>query len=80
MVLIFVVIAFVGLSSRFFPLATGIGWCFEKVLAFAFFAFAILSLFAYVVIDGVVFLFLPIAFLLVAIDTLGARSCSKPMN
>ncbi len=80
MVFIFVVIAFVYLSSRLFPLATEISWCFEKIIAFAFFAFAILSLFAYVVIDGIVFLFLPLAFLLVAIDTLSARSCSEPIN
>ena len=80
MVLIFVVIAFVYLSSRLFPLATEIGWCCEKVIAFTCFAFAILSLFAYVVIDSAVFLFLPIAFLLVAIDTLSVRSRSEPIH
>lgn len=80
MFLIFVVIAFVCLSARFFPLAAEIDWCFKKILALTFFAFAILSLFAYVVIDSLIFLLLPLAFILVSIDTLSTKTNAEPIN
>ena len=74
---LFIVIAFVYLAGRFCSLAVEIDWCFEKIIASVFFAFAITGLFACVVIDGIAFRLLPLAFTLVAIDLLSAPAASK---
>ena len=80
MLLIFVVIAFVCLSIKLFDRVLAINWCFEKFLALAFFTLALLSLFGCVMIDGIVCLLFPLAFILVANDTLNARPCCEPIN
>ena len=80
MFLIIVAIAFVYLSIRFYVLAIGIDWCFEKIVATAFVVMAILSFFVFVIIESVVFHLLPLAFILVAIDLLSARSCAETIN
>jgi len=80
MFLILVAIAFVFLSIKFFSLAVEIDWCFEKIVASAFVAMAILSFFVFVIVESVVFHLLPIAFVLVAIDLLGSKSCSESIS
>lgn len=80
MFLIIVVIAFAYLSIKFYALADGINWCFEKIAASAFFVMAILSFFLFVIIDSIAFHLLPLAFILVAIDLLSARRCSKSIS
>ena len=77
MFLIIVAIAFVYLSIKFYSLAVEIDWCFEKVVASAFVVMAILSFFVFVIIESVAFHLLPLAFILVAIDLLGARAAQS---
>lgn len=77
MFLIIVAIAFAYLSIKFYVLAVGMDWCFEKIAASAFAVMAILSLFFFVVIESVVFQLLPLAFILVAIDLLSAPASSR---
>ena len=76
MLLIFTSIAFVYLCTRFYTLAADIDWCMEKIIASAFILFAIPSFFLFVIVENVAFHLLPIAFALVAIDTLSAKSQS----
>ena len=80
MTLIFVTIVFSFLAIRFYTLAGAVDWCFEKVVATAFVIMAVLSFFVFVIIESPVFHLLPLAFVLVAIDMLSARSCSKPLR
>ena len=77
MFLIIVAIAFVFLSIKFYILADGIDWCFEKIAASAFVVLAILSLFLFVIIESVVLHLLPLAFISVAIDLLSAPASSR---
>lgn len=73
MFLIFAVAAFVYLAVRFFVLSGALDWCFEKIVASLFFSLAIPSLFICVIFESAVFALLPPAFVLVAIDLLGAK-------
>ena len=80
MFLILAVIAFVYLTIRFFALAAAIDWCLEKIVASAFYAFAFSALFVNVIIESFVFLLLPLAFVLVAIEVLGAGRRAEPVR
>lgn len=80
MFLIFAVIAFVYLTIRFFARAATIDWCLEKIVASAFYAFAFSALFVNVIIESFVFLLLPLAFVLVAIELLGAGRRAEPIS
>lgn len=80
MTLIFVTIAFSFLAIRFYTLAGAVDWCFEKVVATAFMVMAVLSFFVFVIVESFVFHLLPLAFVLVAIDMLSARSCSESIR
>lgn len=73
MFLVFVSVVFAYLSIRFYSLAVGIDWCFEKIVALAFAVMAVLSFFVFVIVDSIVFRLLPVAFVLVAIEMLSAR-------
>lgn len=77
---IFVVIGFVYLAIKFFGLAGGIDWGFNKIVASLCFVFATLSLFVFVIIESIVFLMLPIAFGLAAVDLLRACYCAETVN
>ena len=77
---LFIVIAFVYLASKFWALAIEIDWSFFKIIALIFFVFAILELFGCVMIDGVAFRLLPLAFTLVAIELLSAPASSGSTN
>lgn len=65
---ILAVIAFVYLTIMFFNRALEIAWGFAKIAASLFFVLAIPSFFLFVIIDSVVFLLLPLGFMLTAID------------
>ena len=61
-------IAFVYLTVMFFSRALEISWGVAKIVASLFFVLAIPSLFIFVIIDSVVFLLLPLGFMLTAVD------------
>ena len=77
MIHIFAVIAFVYLSVKFFGLACELDWGFSRVVATLFFLFAIPSFFMFVSIDSVVFLLLPLVFMLTAIDLVSVPDGAK---
>ena len=80
MFLILIAIAFTFLCTKFYSLAEKIDWCFEKIAATSFVLMGILSFFIFVIVDCIVFNLLPLAFALVAVDILSARTCSEPIN
>ena len=77
MIHIFSVIAFVYLSVKFFGRALELTWGFSKIAATLFFLLAIPSFFMFVIIDSVVFLLLPLVFMLTAIDLVSAPGHAK---
>ena len=77
MIHIFAVIAFVYLSIKFFGHALELAWGFSKIAATLFFLLAIPSFFMFVIIDSVVFLLLPLVFMLTAIDLVSVPSEAK---
>ena len=77
MIHIFAVIAFVYLTIKFFGLALEITWGFSRIVATLFFLLAIPSFFMFVIIDSVVFLLLPLVFMVTAIDLVSAPSHAK---
>ena len=77
MIHIFTVIAFVYLAIKFFNRALVMTWGFSKIAATLFFLLAIPSFFMFVIIDSVVFLLLPLVFMLTAIDLVSAPSEAK---
>ena len=74
---IFAVIAFVYLTIIFFSRALEISWGAAKIVASLFFLLAIPSLFLFVIIDSVVFLLLPLGFMLTAVDLVSAPARAK---
>ena len=77
MIHIFTVIAFVYLSVKFFARAVEITWGVTRIAATLFFLFAIPSFFMFVIIDSVVFLLLPLVFMLTAIDLVSVPGSAK---
>lgn len=77
MFLIIVAIVFAYLSIKFYVLADGIDWCFEKIAASAFVVMAVLSFFLFVIVESLVLHLLPLAFISVAIDLLDAAASSE---
>lgn len=73
-------IVFAYLAARFFYLADGIGWCFEKIAALTCFAFAIPPLFVWVIVKSPVFLLLPLVFIFVAIDLISVKTESEAIS
>lgn len=80
MFLILIAIAFTFLCTKFYSLAEKIDWCFEKIVATSFVLMGILSFFVFVIVDCIVFNLLPLAFILVAVDMLSARTCSEQVS
>ena len=77
MIHIFAVIAFVYLTIKFFSLALEITWGFSRIIATLFFLLAIPSFFMFVIIDRIVFLLLPLVFMVTAIDLVSVPSEAK---
>ena len=77
MIHIFAVIAFVYLAIKFFNRALVMTWGFSRIAATLFFLLAIPSFFLFVIIDSVVFLLLPLVFMLTAIDLVSVPSEAK---
>ena len=77
MIHIISVIAFVYLAIKFFGLALKLDWGFSRIVATLFFLFAIPSFFMFVIIDSVVFLLLPLVFMLTAIDLVSVPNRAK---
>ena len=77
MIHIFVVIAFVYLAIKFFNRALVMTWGFSRIAATLFFLLAIPSFFLFVIIDSVVFLLLPLVFMLTAIDLVSVPAEAK---
>ena len=77
MIHIFAVIAFVYLAIKFFNRALVMTWGFSRIAATLFFLLAIPSFFLFVIIDSVVFLLLPLVFMLTAIDLVSVPTEAK---
>ena len=77
MIHILAVIAFVYLAIKFFNRALVMTWGFSRIAATLFFLLAIPSFFLFVIIDSIVFLLLPLVFMLTAIDLVSVPSEAK---